>query len=152
MNIWLRVGTDMGEPSEDQRVIPTLPQADHQRAALRGGGQQTQQFVVEVARLLNDLHFQDVQVLDVRGLSDVTDYVLIASGTSNRQIRSVSSEVGKLAKSMGQDRFGLDQDEQSTWLVLDFVDAIVHLFDPVTRAHYDLEMMWGDAPLIRWQR
>jgi len=153
LNTWLRVGTDMGEPSEDQRVIPTLPQADHQRDALRGGGgQQTQQFVVEAARLLNDLHFQDVQILDLRGLSDVTDYVLIASGTSNRQIRSVSSEVGKLAKSMGQDRFGLDQDEQSTWLVLDFVDAIVHLFDPVTRAHYDLEMMWGDAPLIRWQR
>ncbi len=102
----------MGDLSEDQRVVPTIPQADHQRAALRGGGgQQTQQFVVEAARLLNDLHFQDVQILDLRGLSDVTDYVLIASGTSNRQIRSVSSEVGKLAKSMGQDRFGLDQDE-----------------------------------------
>ena len=143
----------MGERSEDQRVVPTIPQTDQQRAALRGGGgEQTQQFIVEAARLLNDLHFQDVQVLDVRGLSDVTDYVLIASGTSGRQISSVGSEVGKLAKTMGLDRYGLDEDEQSSWLVLDFVDVIVHLFDPAARAHYDLEMMWGDASQINWQR
>ncbi len=114
--------------------------------------EQTLAFAVEAANLLKDLHCEDLLLLDVRGLSDVTDFILIGSGTSKRQIRSLGDDVEKLAKGRGLSRFGRDQDEDTTWVVLDFVDAVVHLFEPTTRAHYDLEMMWDDAPRVDWKR
>ncbi len=145
----------MVDRSDQYRVTAGLPKVDEVRAARRHGGTgqvQTRQFAIDAARLLHDLHCQDVMLLDVRGLSDVTDYVLIASGTSDRQIKSVAGDVEKLAKGHDMHRYGRDVDDGSTWLVLDFIDMIVHFFEPVTRAHYDLEMMWGDAPQIPWQR
>ncbi len=109
-------------------------------------------FVIEAARLISDLHCEQVVVYDVRGISDLTDYIVIASGTSDRQIKGVASQVCDLAHSTGLERFGSERDADSTWLVLDFVDSIIHLFEPATRAHYDLEMLWGDAPQVIWQR
>lgn len=109
-------------------------------------------FVIEAARLISDLHCEHVVVYDVRGISDLTDYIVIASGTSDRQIKGVASQVCDLAQNNGLERFGSERDADSTWLVLDFVDSIIHLFEPATRAHYDLEMLWGDAPQVTWQR
>ena len=84
--------------------------------------------------------------------TDLTDYILIASGTSDRQIKGVAGQINDLAEEQGLERFGSERDSDSTWLVLDYVDAIIHLFEPVARAHYDLEMLWGDAPKIAWRR
>lgn len=112
-----------------------------------------QRFVIEAARLIDDSNGEDVVVFDVRERSQVTDYLVIASGTSDRQIRSVGDEVSHLGKGKFKfERFGRDEDGPSKWLVLDFVDVVIHLFEPVTRAFYDLEMLWGDAPQIVWQR
>jgi ribosome-associated protein len=113
---------------------------------------QTRQFVTDAARLLADLHCHDVVIFDLRELSDVTDYVVIGSGTSDRQIHSVSQDVEQLARQSDLERFGREVDGAATWLVLDFVDVVVHLFEPNTRAHYDIEMMWDDAPRVDWQR
>lgn len=135
--------------------MPSPPVADDARKSQRrraADAGQACRFAIDAARLLSDSHCEDVIVLDVRGLSDLTDYVLIASGTSDRQIKSVGQDVEDLAKEAGFDRYGRDTDEDNTWLVLDFVDVIVHLFEPATRAHYDLEMMWGDAPQVEWRR
>lgn len=109
-------------------------------------------FVVEAARLLADSHCEDVVIYDVGELSPVTRYILIASGTSDRQIKAVGGHVSELGRSIGFDRFGSDRDDASTWLVLDFVEVMVHLFEPATRGHYDLEMLWGDAPRVSWHR
>ena len=132
-----------------------LPAADPSRASRRHVGVEAAQvasFAVEAARLLHDRRCEDVLVLDVQGLSDVTDYILIGSGTSDRQMVSVGEELEDLAKLSDLARFGREVDLPTTWLVLDFVDVVVHLFDPAARAHYDLEMMWGDAPKVPWER
>lgn len=100
---------------------------------------------------MKSLHGEDVLLFDVRGLSDVTDYVLIASGTSDRQIKSVGGDLKQLGEEHGFPRFGNEVDGPTTWLVVDFVDIVAHLFDPNTRAHYDIEMMWGDAPKVAWE-
>lgn len=107
---------------------------------------------VDIARLLHDRHFEDILVLDVRGLSELTDFILLASGTSDRQIKAVGQEVEKVAEESGFARFGREVDATTTWLVLDCVSFVAHLFEPATRSHYDLEMMWGDAPRVHWQR
>ncbi len=114
------------------------------------------EFAIDAARLANDLHCQDVMVLDVRGLSDLTDYLIIGTGTSARQIRGVGDDIEKLASQVELARYGRELDgegeQPTTWLVLDFVDVVVHLFEAATRGHYDLEMLWGDAPRVTWRR
>ena len=130
--------------------VETVPRRYISRAS-EADDAHNRKFAIDSAKLLIGLHCTDIVIFDVRTLSEVTDYILIASGTSDRQIRSVGVEVNKLAKERGIGRFGHDADDASTWIVLDFIDLIVHLFEPSTRAHYDLEMMWGDAPKINWR-
>lgn len=143
----------MDQPEQNKAVLE--PDSDQQRTAMRHKAtddQSVRQFVIDAARLIEDLRTEDIVIFDVRGLSDVTDYILIGSGTSRRQIKSVGGEVEDLAKKSGLVRYGRDADDDATWLVVDLVDVVVHLFEPVARAHYDLEMMWGDAPRVEWRR
>jgi ribosome-associated protein len=126
---------------------PARPKPEH------GAADETiRTFALEAARTCHDLHCEEVLVLDVRGLSQITDYILIASGTSDRQIRSVAHDLEKLGAEHGLKRFGSERDERTLWVVVDFVDVVVHLFEPATRGHYDLEMLWGDAVQVKWRR
>lgn len=113
---------------------------------------EAQKFAVEVARLLHDDHCTDIALLDIRGKSSLTDFIVIGSGTSDRQMHSVMQHVQELGAKLGHTAFRSDADDRSTWLISDFVDVVVHLFEPNTRAHYDLEMMWGDAKRPDWER
>lgn len=109
-------------------------------------------FAVEACRLLMDDKCTDVVLLDVRGLSQVTNYVVVGSGTSDRQMRSVLQHAESLGKQRGFTPWRRETDTGGTWLLLDCVDVVIHLFEPGTRAHYDLEMLWGDAPRVEWER
>ena len=111
----------------------------------------TRPFAVAAARLLHDLHCTDILLLDVCGRSDITDYILIATGTSDRQIRSVGESVEELGLKYDYQRFGCEIDARTSWVVVDFAGLVVHLFDFNARNYYDIEMMWGDAPKIRWR-
>jgi ribosome-associated protein len=112
----------------------------------------TRGFAIELARLAGDDKCENVLLLDVRELSHVTDYILIATGTSERQMRSVVEHLAELGAARGFPVFRSSEDDHSSWLLADFVDIVAHLFDHATRAHYDLEMLWGDAPRLDWQR
>lgn len=107
---------------------------------------------IEAARLCNDDKCTDVVVLDVRELSQVTDYIVIGTGTSDRQMRSVLDHIDDMGRAEGFPVFRVSRDDHSVWLLADFVDVVVHLFEPNARAHYDLEMLWGDAPKLDWRR
>ena len=91
---------------------------------------------------------EDVVILDVSRLSPVTGYIVIGSGTSARQMRSALEHLRETAKERGASAYDISEDESAVWLLADFVDVVVHLFEPNTRAHYDLEMLWGDAPRV----
>lgn len=112
----------------------------------------TRQFAIEAARLLHDRRCEDVILLDVGGLSQVCDFVLIGSGTSDRQMKSVAQELEDLAQAMDQGVFRAARDDGVTWIVTDFVDLVVHLFEPNQRAYYDLESLWSDAARVEWRR
>jgi ribosome-associated protein len=105
-------------------------------------------FAVEAGRLLQDRHCEDVLLLDVTGLSQVCDYVLIATGTSDRQMKSVSDEVADLGEEMKFPAFRKNIDTGATWIVVDFITVVLHLFEPQRRAYYDLEDLWSDAKRI----
>ncbi|HZW06352.1 MAG TPA: ribosome silencing factor, partial [Phycisphaerales bacterium] len=107
---------------------------------------------IEVARLLSDDRCSDIVVLDVRGMTSVQDFVILASGTSDRQMRSAAADVKNLLPKLGSSVYRTSIDEQGTWIVVDCVDTVIHIFEPNTRAYYDLESMWGDAPKVEWLR
>lgn len=110
------------------------------------------QFAVEAARIAQDLKSEDVVALDLRGLSGVCDYVVIATGTSDRQMRGVADALSEYGKKIGQRPYGIAGYDSSTWIILDYVDVVVHLFDRDRRNFYDLELLWGDAPQVNWAR
>jgi ribosome-associated protein len=107
---------------------------------------------VEAARIAEDSNATDVVVLDLRGISPITDYFVICTGTSARQMRAVADAVAEYGRSIGQAVWQRAGDETAEWVVLDFVDVIVHVFDEPHRKHYDLELIWGEAPRVRWRR
>ena len=102
-------------------------------------------FALAAAKLAFERHCRDVTVLDLKGLSPATDYFVIATGTSNRPMRAVSDEISDEAKKCGMRRFGRAGYEQARWVLLDFVDVVIHIFDEEYRDYYDLEFLWGDA-------
>jgi ribosome-associated protein len=108
-------------------------------------------FAIEAAQLLADRHCEDVRLMDVRGLSQVCDYVLIGSGTSDRQMKSVAAELEDLGKAHDNAAFRSNRDEGGTWIVVDFIDVVAHLFEPNQRAYYDLEALWSEAEIVDWQ-
>ena len=105
-----------------------------------------------VARLVDERHCSDIVVLDLREISPVTDYFVIATGTSNVQMRAVADELTAEAKDLGHRPFSVAGRETGKWVLLDFVDVVVHLFDEEHRQYYDLELMWGDAPRLPWKQ
>jgi ribosome-associated protein len=105
-------------------------------------------FAIRAARLAVDLRADDVAVLDLRDLSPVTDYFVICSGTSDRQMRALYDALEKDGKSCGWSPFGSAGYDSTTWMLLDFVDVVVHIFSPEYRRYYDLELLWGDAPRV----
>lgn len=112
-------------------------------------GPSARQFAIKAGRIARDNRCSDIVVLDLKGLSNTTDYFVIATGTSNRQMRTVADEVSKAAKEAGHKRFGMAGYEQARWIVLDFIDVVVHIFDHEYREYYDLEMLWGDARRVK---
>ena len=93
-----------------------------------------------------------MRLLDVREVSQVCDFVLVATGTSDRQMRSVADEMTDIGRDEGHTAFRTSTDSAATWIIVDFVDLVVHLFEPNQRAYYDLESLWSDAPRVSWER
>ncbi|MFH1613651.1 MAG: ribosome silencing factor [Planctomycetota bacterium] len=106
---------------------------------------ESQQFALEAAKIARDRHCNDITVLDLRGKSPATDYFVIATGTSAQQMRTVAGQITQAGRTKGIARFGLAGYEQGKWILVDFIDVVVHIFDSEYREYYDLELLWGDA-------
>ncbi|MCH8252860.1 MAG: ribosome silencing factor [Planctomycetes bacterium] len=111
-----------------------------------------QQFAIEIARIASDNKSEDVTTMDLRGLSQVTDYVVICTGTSDRQIRSVADRMLEYGQEVGEQVYSVSGYTNATWILVDFIDVVVHIFAKQYREYYDLELLWGDAPKVHWAR
>ena len=109
--------------------------------------------VIEIAKLARDRNAEDIVVLDLHDLSPVTDYFIIATGTSDRQICSLADEIKlEMKKKYATQVFRAAGMEQGDWVVMDYFDFVVHLFNRDLRKYYDLELIWGESRRIDWQK
>lgn len=90
----------------------------------------------------------DVVVLDLKGVSDMTDFFVIASGTSDTHVRALGEHIQTELKKDGATAHHVEGVEQGRWVLLDYVDFVVHLFHPTLRNYYQLERLWGDARIL----
>ena len=97
---------------------------------------------------LDDLKGKDIVTLDVRNMTDITDYMIICTGTSNRHVKSLADHVSLELKKQGQQARGQEGLDAPTtdWALVDFGDVVVHVMQPDTRDFYDLERLWSAAP------
>ena len=91
----------------------------------------------------------DVVVLDLKGVSDVADFFVIASGTSDTHVRSTADKVVEELEKAGARVHHAEGQTQGRWVLLDFVDIVVHVFHPTLRQFYQLERLWGDAEVLQ---
>ncbi len=119
-----------------QTSAPPSPAASAQRAA----------------HLCLDLKARDVVLLDLKPVSDMTDYFIIGSGTSDTHVRSVAEHVMEELRKDGVRPAHVEGLQQGRWVLLDYVDFVVHLFHPTLRSFYQLERLWSDAEVVAVDR
>lgn len=102
------------------------------------------------AQIADKKKAEDITILDLHKLTFFTRYFVICSGINKRQLQSIADEIEKEAKTSGAKPLGIEGYSDGRWILMDYGDVIVHLFHKETRAFYDLELLWGDAPRLRW--
>lgn len=97
--------------------------------------------ILELA--LQDLKATNIKILDVRKLTSIADYMIIASGRSNRQVRAMADSILETAKQNGMEIFGVEGQKEGEWVLIDLGDIIVHAMQPAVRDYYQLEKLWS---------
>jgi ribosome-associated protein len=103
-----------------------------------------------VIKTLEDLKARDIKIIDVRGRSDITDIMVIASGTSDRHVKACAEAVAFQSKLAGQAPLGMEGLQEGEWALVDLNSVVVHVMQPKVRDFYQLERLWElDLPLRR---
>jgi len=107
---------------------------------------QGRDLAIAIARVLEETRGRDIRVLDLRKVTEVFDYFVLATGSSRRQMHALADEVERIIKDeFGDTKRGIEGYDESRWIVLDYGDVVVHLFDADAREYWDLEQLWSDA-------
>ena len=109
------------------------------------------QFAISAAKMARDTHCSNVVILDVSAISPITDFFIIATGTSPRQMRSVCDDMMELGDESDFAARAKPSASGEQWMLVDFVDVVAHLFTGDARRFYDLENLWGDAKVVEWK-
>jgi ribosome-associated protein len=129
-----RVNVEVSSVDRPARLAPSLERA------------------LVAAQVAADNRGRNIVVLDMRELTSVFDYFVVASGTSRRQLHAISEEIDRtLEKILGDRRMGIEGYEQSRWILLDYGDVVIHLFDDETRSYYSLEDLWAQAKRVPFE-
>jgi len=122
------------------QVAPAAPPADVSTSSAS--------LAQRAAAICLEFKANDVVLLDLRSVSDMTDFFIVGSGTSDTHVRSVGEHVIEEMKKFGARAHHVEGLTQGRWVLLDFVDFVVHLFHPTLREFYQLERLWSDAQIV----
>jgi ribosome-associated protein len=112
--------------------------------------EESREAAVAAARSASAKQAEGVAILDVHGLLVITDFFVIASGETERQVRTIVEEVEKALRELGRKPVRREGETEGRWVLLDYVDVVVHVFADEEREYYDLERLWRDAPRVNW--
>ena len=104
------------------------------------------------ARACEEFKAEDIVVIDVRSVTDVTDFLVIATLETRVQMKGLLETIEKAAKAQGEKKPGVEGTDLYRWVLIDYFDCVVHLFDPEARDFYELETLWGDGAPVDWER
>ena len=102
------------------------------------------------ARTADDKKATGIVIYNVIGLTDITDYFVIATAQSKAQIRAIVEGISHELKLCGTNKLGQEGNETGQWVLLDYSDCVIHVFSPALRDYYGIESLWGDAPKLDW--
>lgn len=111
----------------------------------------SRELAVLAAQAASSKQGSNITILDVGELIAITDYFVIVSGASERQLKTISEEVVRAAKDVGVRPVRQEGEPGARWLLIDFVDFVVHVFHEEEREFYRLENLWRDAPVVDWE-
>ena len=104
------------------------------------------------ARTAEENEGRDIIVLDMRDLTPLFDYFVVATGTSRRQLHAMSEEIDHMREDeLGDKRMGIEGYQESRWILLDYGTVVIHLFDEASRLYYALETLWAEAKNVAWE-
>ena len=138
-------------PKSPTQIALSQRHATPERSALRATiriDDDSRRTAVAAARAALEKKAEDVVVLDLRGVSGYTDFLVIGSGTSDRQLEAIADSVERELTAQGHRVIGSEGQRGGRWVLLDFGDVVAHVFHSEERTHYDLEGLWADAPRI----
>ncbi len=107
--------------------------------------------VIAAARQIDNQKGADIEILAVADVSTLADYFLIATGFSRPHIRALVESVDQVVKDMGRTRIGKEEPYSAEWVLCDYGDFVIHIFQEDARNLYNLEGIWGDAPRLEWR-
>jgi ribosome-associated protein len=107
----------------------------------------TDDLIAEIVKGIDDVKGENVQLLDLREIENtVCDYFIICSGNSNTQVKAISGSIQKnVSKTLKDKPWHVEGEVNSEWVLMDYVNVVVHVFQKQIREHYDIESLWGDA-------
>ncbi len=128
-------------------TLPAQHEADPSKQPLDG-----LQRALLAAQTAEENRGRDIKILDVRELTTIFDYFVVVTGTSRRQLHAISDEIERVfQETVGDRRMGIEGYAESRWILLDYGDIVVHVFDDETRAYYGLEELWAHAKRIPYE-
>jgi len=107
----------------------------------------SEQLKQHIVHALEDIKGRDIVELDVRGLTEMTDYMVIATGTSNRHVQALAGNVRDELRKESVRPIGVEGEGPAEWVLVDFGDVVLHVMLPQTRSFYDLERLWSEGRL-----
>ncbi|WKD84821.1 Ribosomal silencing factor RsfS [Polaribacter huanghezhanensis] len=109
----------------------------------------TDELIAEIIKGIDDVKGEDVQLLDLREIENtVCDYFIVCSGNSNTQVKAISGSIQKVvSKSLKDKPWHIEGEINSEWILMDYVNVVVHVFQKQIREFYDIESLWGDAKI-----
>ena len=112
---------------------------------------ESREVAVAAARAAAEKQGSDITVLDVRDVIVITDFFVIVSGGNSRQVRTIVESIEAALKSLGVRPVRREGETEGRWVLLDYVDVVIHVFGEEERRYYDLERLWKDAGTLAWQ-
>ena len=112
------------------------------------GSDESREVAIAAARAATTKQAEHIAILDVHELIVITDYFVICSGGTDRQVRTIVEEVERALRDLDRKPLRREGETESRWVLLDYVDVVVHVFAEEEREYYDLERLWRDAPRV----